>query len=36
MSAAIRKASNVVVIAARLYGELAVSATDLLRPNSYR
>jgi hypothetical protein len=36
MSTALRQASHVVVIAARLYRELAVSATDLLRPASYR
>ena len=35
MSTAIRQASHVVVIAARLYRELAISATDLLRPTSY-
>jgi hypothetical protein len=36
MSIAIRQASNAIVTAARLYKELAVSATDLLRPSSYR
>jgi hypothetical protein len=35
MSAAIRQASNVLVTAARLYKELAVSASDLLRPSVY-
>jgi len=35
MSTAIRQASNAIVIAARLYKELAVSASDLLRPGSY-
>ena len=35
MSTALRQASHVVVIAARLYRELAVSATDLLRPTTY-
>ena len=35
MSAAIRQASNTLVIAARLYKELAVSASELLRPSSY-
>ena len=36
MSTAIRQASHVVVIAARLYRELAVSASDLLRPTTYQ
>lgn len=36
MSAAIRQASNAIVGAARLYKELAISASDLLRPASYR
>ena len=36
MSRAIRQASNVVVAAAQLYKELAVSATDLFRPENYR
>jgi hypothetical protein len=36
MSIAIRHASNALVTAARLYKELAVSATDLLRPSTYR
>ncbi len=36
MSRAIRKASNTIVIAARFYRELAVSASDLLRPDTYR
>ena len=36
MSQAIRQASNTLVIAARLYKELAVSASDLLRVESYR
>jgi len=35
MSTAIRQASHVVVIAAHLYRELAVSASDLLRPTTY-
>ncbi len=36
MTQAIRRASNVVVVAALLYKELAVSASDLLRPGTYR
>ena len=36
MSRAIRQASNVVVAAAQLYKELAVSAIDLFRPENYR
>ena len=36
MSKAIRSASNALVTAARLYKELALSASDLLRPNTYR
>lgn len=36
MSIAIRQASNAIVTAARLYKELAVSATGLLRPDTYR
>jgi hypothetical protein len=36
MSTAIRQASNAIVIAARLYKELAVSASDLLRPGTYQ
>jgi hypothetical protein len=35
MSRAIRQAQNTIVLAARLYGELARSASDLLRPSSY-
>lgn len=35
MSTALHKASHVVVLAARLYRELAVSASDLLRPTTY-
>jgi hypothetical protein len=35
MSSAMRQASNVIVTAARLYKELALSATDLLRRSSY-
>jgi hypothetical protein len=35
MSTAIRNASNALVIAARLYKEMAISATDLLRPSRY-
>ncbi len=35
MSIAIRQASNAIVTAARLYKELAVSASDLLRPSRY-
>jgi len=36
MSRAIRQANNVVAAAAQLYKELAVSATDLFRPENYR
>lgn len=36
MSRAIRSASNVVIVAAHLYRELAVSASDLFRPETYR
>ena len=36
MSHAIRQASNALFVAARLYKELAVSASDLLRPTTYR
>jgi hypothetical protein len=36
MTQAIRKASNTLVIAARFYKELAISASDLLRPDTYR
>lgn len=36
MTVALRKASHTLVIAARLYQELAVSASDLLRPSRYR
>ena len=36
MSRAIRKASNVVVVAAHLYRELAASASDLFRTETYR
>ena len=36
MSTAIRKASNVIITAARLYKEFAVSASDLLRPATDR
>lgn len=36
MTQAIRRASNVVLVAARLYKELAISASDLLRPDTYR
>lgn len=35
MSTALRQASNALVTAARLYKELALSATDLFRPSSY-
>lgn len=35
MSTAIRQASNALVLAARLYKELAVSASELLRPSTY-
>ncbi len=31
-----RQASHAFVVAARLYKELAVSASDLLRPSTYR
>ena len=36
MSRAFRQASNVIVVAAPLYVELAISASDLLRPDTYR
>jgi hypothetical protein len=36
MTVALRKASNTFIIAAQLYRELAVSASDLLRPSTYR
>ncbi len=36
MTQAIRRASNAIVVTALLYRELAVSATDLLRPATYR
>lgn len=36
MSTAIRQASNAIVTAARLYKELAVSASDLFRPGTYQ
>jgi hypothetical protein len=36
MTQAIRHASNAFVVAVHLYAELAVSATDLLRPKMYR
>jgi hypothetical protein len=36
MSRAFRQASNVIVVAAHLYVELAISASDLLRPDTYR
>ncbi len=36
MSRAIRQASNTLVVAARLYKELAISVSDLLRPDTYR
>lgn len=35
MSQAIRHARNALVVAALLYKELAISATDLLRPETY-
>jgi len=35
MTVAIRKASNTLVLAAQLYRELALSASDLLRPSTY-
>lgn len=35
MSTVIRQASNAIVIAASLYKEFAVSASDLLRPSRY-
>jgi hypothetical protein len=35
MSAVIRQAQNTIVIAARLYKEIALSASDLLRPSTY-
>lgn len=36
MTQAIRQASNAFVVAARLYKELAISASDLFRPETYR
>lgn len=36
MTQAIRRASNTLVVAARLYKELAISASDLFRPETYR
>ena len=36
MSRAIRSAGNVLVVAAHLYKELAISASDLLRADTYR
>jgi hypothetical protein len=36
MTVALQKASNTLVIAAQLYRELAVSASDLFRPSTYR
>lgn len=36
MSRAIRQAQNALITAARLYKELAVSASDLLKPDTYR
>lgn len=36
MTVAIRKASHTLTIAAQLYRELAISASDLLRPSTYR
>jgi hypothetical protein len=36
MSTAIRQASHALVVAARLYKELALSASDLFRPETYR
>jgi hypothetical protein len=36
MSQAIRQASNAIIVAARLYREMAISASDLLRPETYR
>jgi len=36
MSTAIRQASHVVVVAARLYKELALSASELFRAETYR
>ena len=36
MSTALRQASNALVTAARLYKELALSASDLFRPGTYR
>ena len=35
MSTVIRQASNAIVIAARLYKEFVVSASDLLNPSRY-
>ncbi len=36
MSRAIRSAGNVILVAARFYKELALSASELLRPETYR
>ncbi len=36
MSTALRNASNALVAAAHLYKELALSASDLFRPKTYR
>ena len=36
MAVVIRKASNTLVVAAHLYRELAISASDLFRPSTYR
>lgn len=36
MSTALRQASNAFVTAARLYKELALSASDLFRAETYR
>lgn len=36
MTQAIRRASNAFVTAGYLYKELAISASDLLRPGTYR
>ena len=36
MSTAIRQASHILVTAARLYRELALSASELLRAETYR
>jgi hypothetical protein len=36
MSTAIRRAGSTLVAAARLYKELALSASELFRPETYR